>query len=83
MSHSTTIRFAPGAGEGWARHLWHRLADAFAATRQRWQQAAQLRATHQAIRGLDRRTRQDLGLYAGDEPDARSLLLTEFGHLRW
>lgn len=51
---------------------------------ERWQQQAQLRAQHVAIRGLDRRTRQDLGLYVGDEPWGRDRpLSSDYERLRW
>lgn len=41
--------------------------------RQRWRGAGRYRDDHLAIRGLDPRTLQDLGLYAEPEPGWRGI----------
>jgi hypothetical protein len=84
MSRSATIVHPPVAVEGRLRHLATRLWAAWRATRQRWQQADRMRAQHAAIRGLDRRTRQDLGLYADDGPWPQGGPIdADFERMRW
>jgi hypothetical protein len=79
MSHSTSMAYLPDSGDGRLRQLWQHLRSAVQHARQRWQDASRVRACHQAIRGLDRRTLQDLGLYAEAEPGWRGI---EYERLR-
>ncbi len=59
------------------------IAGARAAWR-RWQQHDRLRAQQRALRRLDRRTLQDLGLYDGADASSRAgPLASDYERLRW
>lgn len=82
MSHVTTLPDAPSLQQPVRLRFTDAVVAALGGAWRRWRQHSRMLDEQAAIRGLNRRVRQDLGLHADDAPGG-GVSASAFERMRW